>query len=255
MDNFAEKLAKIICEARRMVVFTGAGVSTESGVPDFRSKGGVFELIEKKYKMSPEEMLSIDFFESDSKLFYEIYRSVFLNSQPEPNACHRAFAELEEYGIVSAVITQNIDNLHQLGGSRNVLELHGNMFRNICSSCGKKFTSDYILNSAPDVPKCDECGRIVRPDVVLYGEALNSEVMRESVYAIGGADTMLVAGTSLKVYPAAGFINYFEGKNLIFVNRDPTPFDSFATMISRENIGVLMEETMKIFRSLKKKEY
>lgn len=244
MSSNAKKLAEIIRGSKRMVVFTGAGVSTESGISDFRSKGGVFEQIEKKYRMSPEEMLSIDFFERDPRLFYEIYRATFLGSNPEPNDCHKAFARLEEMGIVKAVVTQNIDDLHQRGGSKKVLELHGNMFRNVCSSCRKGFSLDYVADPKNPVPKCDACGDIVRPDVVLYGEALDSDVIQESVRFISEADTLLVAGTSLRVYPAAGFINYFEGKDLVLVNRDSTPFDGMATLVIRESIGSLMKQVM-----------
>ncbi len=244
MSSNAKKLAEIIRGSKRMVVFTGAGVSTESGISDFRSKGGVFEQIEKKYRMSPEEMLSIDFFERDPRLFYEIYRATFLGSNPEPNDCHKAFAKLEEMGIVKAVVTQNIDDLHQRGGSKKVLELHGNMFRNVCSSCRKGFSLDYVADPKNPVPKCDACGDIVRPDVVLYGEALDSDVIQESVRFISEADTLLVAGTSLRVYPAAGFINYFEGKDLVLVNRDSTPFDGMATLVIRESIGSLMKQVM-----------
>ena len=244
MSSNAKKLAEIIRGSTRMVVFTGAGVSTESGISDFRSKGGVFEQIEKKYRMSPEEMLSIDFFERDPRLFYEIYRATFLGSNPEPNDCHKAFAKLEEMGIVKAVVTQNIDDLHQRGGSKKVLELHGNMFRNVCSSCRKGFSLDYVADPKNPVPKCDACGDIVRPDVVLYGEALDSDVIQESVRFISEADTLLVAGTSLRVYPAAGFINYFEGKDLVLVNRDSTPFDGMATLVIRESIGSLMKQVM-----------
>ena len=244
VNKNVEKLIKIIKESKSMVIFTGAGVSTESGVPDFRSKGGVFEQIEKQYHLSPEEMLSIYFFREDTKLFYEIYRTIFLNSQPQPNDCHRAFAELEKRGIVRSVVTQNIDNLHQLGGSKRVLEMHGNMFRNICSKCGKNFSIDYVKDPKNPIPKCDECGAIIRPDVVLYGEPLNAEVMTEAAKDIAQADAMLVTGTSLRVYPAAGFVDYFEGKNLVIVNRESTPYDFKARFVMRDNIGELMKEVM-----------
>ncbi|MCQ2736058.1 MAG: NAD-dependent protein deacylase [bacterium] len=246
MKSNAKKLADIIRQSERMVIFTGAGVSTESGISDFRSKGGVFEQIRNRYGLSPEEMLSIDFFHADTKLFYKIYRATFLGSNPKPNAAHRAFADLERRGIARAVVTQNIDDLHQRAGSKKVLELHGNMFRNICSSCGKGFGLEYVADPSMPVPKCDDCGGVVRPDVVLYGESLDPDVMSESARVISEADTLIVAGTSLRVYPAAGFINYFEGRSLVLINRDATPFDSSASFVVRDNVGGIMEEAMKL---------
>ena len=240
--NEIEKLAEIISKSKYLVAFTGAGVSTESGVPDFRSKGGVFDMLRKKYKKSPEEILSIGFFLSNTADFYDIHRSVFLAEKALPNDCHKSFAHLEEIGIMKAVITQNIDNLHQDGGSKKVYELHGNMFRNICSACFKEFPQSYLGETG--VPHCDVCGKVVRPDIVFYGEGLDQNVIGGSIKEIGNADTLIVAGTSLSVYPAAGLINYFNGENLILINRDQTSYDSMASLIIREPVGATMKKAL-----------
>ncbi len=242
-----EDCAEILSGSKYTVAFTGAGVSTESGVPDFRSPGGVFDMLREKYQRSPEEILSIDFFVQNTALFYQIHKSVFLKQKPLPSGCHKAFARLEEMGIMKSVITQNIDNLHQDAGSHNVWELHGNMFRNICSDCGKNFPLSFIEKSA-DVPHCDDCNGVVRPDIVFYGESLDFDVMEASVDEIKKADTLIVAGTSLRVYPAAGLINYFAGKNMILINRDRTPYDSMASIVINDMAGAVMEKMVEKVR-------
>ena len=239
-----KKCAELISNSKYLVAFTGAGVSTESGVPDFRSKGGVFELLKKKYKRSPEEILSIDFFLRNTKDFFDIHRSVFLAERALPNDCHKSFAELEKRGIMKCVVTQNIDNLHQDGGSKTVYELHGNMFRNICSSCRKEFSLEYL--GTQGVPYCDDCSDVVRPDIVFYGEGLDQNVIENSVDNIRRADTLIVAGTSLQVYPAAGFISYFSGENLILINRDETPYDSSASLIIRDPVAKVMKDIINL---------
>lgn len=239
-----KKCLELILNSNYLVAFTGAGVSTESGVPDFRSKGGIFEMLQKKYKRSPEEILSIDFFQKNTRDFFEIHRSVFLSERVLPNDCHKAFADLEKKGIIKCVITQNIDNLHQDGGSRTVYELHGNMFRNICSSCKKEFSLEYL--GIKGIPYCDDCGDVVRPDIVFYGEGLDQNVIEKSVENLRSADTLIVAGTSLQVYPAAGLISYFSGKNLILMNRDETPYDSLASIIIREPVAQTMRKIMEL---------
>ncbi|MBR5389932.1 MAG: NAD-dependent protein deacylase [Clostridia bacterium] len=230
-----ETLQNWIDESRRIVFFGGAGVSTESGVPDFRSQDGLYR---QTWKYPPETILSHTFFRQNTAEFYEFYRAKMLPLEAKPNAAHKKLAELERAGNLTAVITQNIDGLHQAAGSRNVLELHGSVHRNYCTRCGRFFDADFIKKSK-GVPRCD-CGGIVKPDVVLYEESLDGDVISRAVEALENADLLIVGGTSLAVYPAAGLIQYYGGRRIVLINRDPTPYDGRAGLILREPIGQVL---------------
>jgi NAD-dependent deacetylase len=224
-----------IQESRYIVFFGGAGVSTESGVPDFRSADGLYH---QKYAYPPEVILSHSFFNHNTEEFYRFYRDKMLYTEAEPNPAHKALAKLEEMGKLKAVITQNIDGLHQKAGSKCVLELHGSVHRNHCQSCGKFYGLDNILASV-GVPRCT-CGGIIKPDVVLYEEPLDDKVVHQAVRYIQKADLLVVGGTSLSVYPAAGFIQYLRNGKMAVINRDPTPADSRADLVLREPIGQVL---------------
>ena len=230
-------LQEIVEKSRNIVFFGGAGVSTESGIPDFRSTDGLYNM---KYDVPPEEILSRTYFDSHTEKFYEFYRDKMLFPEAKPNAAHLALARAEKAGKLTAVVTQNIDGLHTAAGSRTVYELHGSVLRNYCMKCGKFYPLKFILNST-GVPRCD-CGGIIKPDVVLYEEALDNDVCDAAVNAISLADTLIVAGTSLTVYPAAGMIRYFGGKNLVLINRDKTPMDSAATLVLHEKVGEVLSK-------------
>ena len=227
-----EQFKEIIENNNNIVFFGGAGVSTESGIPDFRSKDGLYN---QKYKYPPEEILSHTFFMNNTNEFYKFYKEKLNSLKYEPNITHIKLAELENQGKLKAVITQNIDGLHQKAGSKNVLELHGSVLRNYCMKCHKFYDAETVFNSI-EIPKC-ECGGVIKPDVVLYEEGLDDTIITESIRAIQKADTMIVAGTSLTVYPASGLINYFRGKNLVLINRDVTPFDSKADLVINQKLG------------------
>ena len=228
-----EKLADILSKSTNAVFCGGAGMSTESGIPDFRSANGIYnQKLNKTF--SSEEMASHNFFLNHPEEFFAFYRERFVYLDAKPNAGHLALAELERRGILSAVITQNIDGLHQIAGSKVVYELHGSIRRSYCTKCGKKYGVEFILNNVP-IPYCD-CGGIVKPDVVLYGESLDNETISNSIQAILNADTLIVGGTSLIVYPAAGLIDYFRGEHLILINKTATRADSDAELVIRENI-------------------
>jgi len=229
------ELQKIVDESQYIVFFGGAGVSTESGIPDFRSADGLYN---QKYDVPPETMLSHTYFEKHPEEFFRFHRDKMICTWAKPNAAHLKLAELERAGKLKAVVTQNIDGLHQAAGSQVVYELHGSVLRNYCLKCGKTYGVEFILESE-GVPRC-ACGGIVRPDVVLYEEALDQEQIEGAVLAISRADTLIIGGTSLTVYPAAGFINYFRGKNLVLINRDPTPFDHRATLVLHEKVGEVL---------------
>lgn len=231
MDNI-ERLKKLVEESNNIVFFGGAGVSTESGIPDFRSKDGLYN---QKYKYSPETILSHSFFLNNTKEFYDFYREKMNSLKYEPNITHRKLAELEEKGKLKAVITQNIDGLHQKAGSKKVLELHGSVLRNYCMKCNKFYDAKYVFEGK-DIPKCN-CGGIIKPDVVLYQEPLDYDVFEEAVEKISNADLLIVAGTSLTVNPACSLIQYFNGKNLVLINRDATPYDNRADLLIRESLG------------------
>lgn len=230
-------LQQIIDGSNYLVFFGGAGVSTESGIPDFRSVDGLYN---QKYDYPPETILSHTFFKKHTAEFYRFYRDKMIIEGVKPNAAHLKLAELEKAGKLKAVITQNIDGLHQAAGSKAVYELHGSTLRNYCTRCGKFFGVDAVKNSR-DVPKCD-CGGIIKPDVVLYEEGLDDETVNGAVEHIMRADTLIIAGTSLTVYPAAGFIRFFRGKELVLINRDETPMDGSATFLSREKVGKVLSE-------------
>lgn len=237
-ENNIELLQQIIDESNNIVFFGGAGVSTESGIPDFRSVDGLYN---QKYDYPPEEILSHSFFFSHQDYFYNFYRDKMLCLDAQPNAAHLKLAELEAAGKLSAVVTQNIDGLHQKAGSKTVYELHGSVLRNYCMDCKKAFSAEYILNSN-DVPRCDECGGLIKPDVVLYEEGLDGNTIDGAVNAIASADCLIVAGTSLVVYPAAGFIRYFRGKHFVLINRDPTPADKLANLVIHRKVGEILSQ-------------
>ena len=234
--SMLDRLRQVTAHARRMVFFGGAGVSTESGIPDFRSVDGLYH---QRYSEPPEEILSHHYFLAHPESFFEFYRDKMLYPDAQPNAAHRRLAQWEAEGRLNMVVTQNIDGLHQKAGSKKVAELHGSVLRNHCMKCGKAYPLQYILDTR-GVPRCD-CGGIIKPDVVLYEEGLDERTIHQAVTAIARADVLIVGGTSLAVYPAAGFLNYFEGDELILINRDPTPRDSQATMLIRDPIAQVME--------------
>lgn len=237
MDKITE-LQKIIDNSDNIVFFGGAGVSTESGIPDFRSVDGLYN---QKYDYPPEQILSHTFFVRNTKEFYRFYKDKMLALDILPNAAHKKLAELEKAGKLKAVVTQNIDGLHQKAGSKVVYELHGTVHENYCTSCGKRFDAFYVKNS-DSVPKCDSCGGLIKPDVVLYEEGLDDNTIRGAVNAIANADTLIVAGTSLTVYPAAGLIQYFRGENLVLINRDPTPVDAKADLVFHDKVGEVLSK-------------
>lgn len=229
------QLQQIINESNNIVFFGGAGVSTESGIPDFRSVDGLYN---QKYDYPPEEILSHTFFKTHTEYFYDFYRDKMLVLDAEPNAAHLKLAELEHVGKLTAVVTQNIDGLHQKAGCKNVFELHGSVHRNYCTSCHKFYNAEYI-KSSKGVPRCN-CGGIIKPDVVLYEEGLDDNTVSGAINAIKNADCLIVAGTSLNVYPAAGFIRYFCGKHFVLINRDPTPADSMADLVIHDKVGKVL---------------
>lgn len=231
--------SEMVQSSDNIVFFGGAGVSTESGIPDFRGSGGLYT--DSTAKIPPEVILSHDYLYAHPKQFYGYYRSNMLYPDAKPNACHLALARLERMGKLKAVITQNIDGLHQKAGSENVIELHGSSLRNYCVKCGRKYYLDYVI-SCEGVPKCDGCGGFVRPDVVMYGEGLDSHAIEAAVRAVSECDMLIVGGTSLTVYPAAGLVNYYCGNKFVIINRDPTPFDSHANMVIRRPIAEVFAE-------------
>ena len=232
MNKIIDALQSIIDKSENIVFFGGAGVSTESGIPDFRSADGLYH---QHYQYPPEEVVSHDFFWAHTAAFYAFYKERMLYPEAQPNPAHKALAALERAGRLKAVITQNIDGLHQMAGSREVLELHGSVHRNFCTQCGRFFELAYILD-ADGVPVCP-CGGIIKPDVVLYGEALDETTLNAAVRAIRRADLLLVGGTSLNVYPAAGLLRYFTGAALAVVNKTPTPADARADLVIQASIG------------------
>ena len=229
-------LQSMIDTARRIVFFGGAGVSTESGIPDFRSVDGLYH---QKYAYPPETILSHTFFMRHTEEFYRFYRDKMLCLDAQPNAAHRKLAEMEEKGKLIGVVTQNIDGLHQKAGSRAVFELHVSVHRNYCRKCGKAYSAEYILHST-GVPHC-ACGGVIKPDVVLYEEALDGNTVEGAVRRIEQADLLIIGGTSLAVYPAAGLLQYFHGDNVVQINRDPTPYDDRAALSLHENIGQVLD--------------
>ena len=234
MDNEKiEKLQQMIDESNHIVFFGGAGVSTESHIPDFRSTDGLYH---QTYKYPPEVMVSHTFYTQHTEEFYDFYKNKMIFLDAKPNKAHLKLAEMERAGKLSAIVTQNIDGLHQAAGSKNVFELHGSVHRNYCQKCGKFFDVNYVVN-AKGVPYCDECGGIIKPDVVLYEEGLDSQTINGAVRAISKADMLIIGGTSLVVYPAAGMIDYFKGKYLAVLNRDATSRDKQADLCITDPIG------------------
>ncbi len=244
MDKYLQ-LKNIIDQSSYTVLFTGAGISCPSGIPDFRSEKGLYS--EKGEGYSPEQIISHGFFVSHTDKFYDFYKSKMVYPDAKPNAAHLYFAELEQKGKLAAVITQNIDGLHQAAGSKNVLEFHGSVLRNYCTRCGKFYGVDFIMRSK-GVPHCSVCGDVVKPDVVLYEEGIDGEIYQKSIEAMDRADTVIVVGTSLAVYPAAGLISCFNGHNLVLINKQPTPFDRYAGLVFNEDVT----DVIKKLRELEK---
>ena len=232
-----EQLQAMIDESNRIVFFGGAGVSTESNIPDFRSATGIYH---QKYKYSPEQVVSHSFFMKYPEAFYEFYKEKMMILDAKPNAAHLKLAELEQAGKLQAVVTQNIDGLHQAAGSRKVYELHGSIHRNYCMKCHRFFDASYMLHSA-GVPKC-ECGGVIKPDVVLYEEGLDNEVVSDAIRTIAEAEVMIVGGTSLAVYPAAGLLDYFSGRALVLINKGATPQDRNADLLIQKPIGQIFSQ-------------
>ena len=238
MDESVERLKELVSRCDNIVFFGGAGVSTESGIPDFRSVDGLYS---QKYDYPPETILSHDFFIKNTSQFYRFYREKMLFPDAEPNDAHRALSELEKKGKLRAVITQNIDSLHQKSGSRNVLELHGSVHRNYCMKCSRFYDLEYIMNSR-DIPRC-ECGGIIKPDVVLYQEGLDNDTIEKAIRYISQAEMLIIGGTSLGVYPAAGLVDYFRGKDLVLINKGATSRSCRASLVIDRKIG-------EVFRNL-----
>lgn len=237
MKEKIQRFKQLVNESNKIVFFGGAGVSTESGIPDFRSKDGLYN---QQYNYPPEEILSHKFFMKHLEEFYKFYKEKMNSLQYEPNITHIKLAELENKGKLKAIITQNIDGLHQKAGSQNVYELHGSVLRNYCMKCNKSYSAEYVFSSN-GIPKCS-CGGIIKPDVVLYDESLNHQILHESIKNIEKADLLIVAGTSLTVQPACSLIDYFEGKNLVLINKDETIYDYKADLVINEELGRVFKE-------------
>lgn len=238
MQDKLEILKKWVDESKKLVFFGGAGVSTESGIPDFRSVDGLYH---QQYDYPPETILSHTFYMQKTEEFYRFYRAKMLALDAEPNAAHFKLARWEQEGKLQAVVTQNIDGLHQKAGSKKVYELHGSVHRNYCLKCGAFYSAEYILNSE-GVPKCEKCGGQIKPDVVLYEEGLDQATLEGAVKAISGADILVIGGTSLTVYPAAGLIDYYRGKRLVLINKSVTPMDSRANLLIQGSIGEIFSQ-------------
>lgn len=235
-------LENILAKTKSLVFFGGAGVSTESGIPDFRSVDGLYH---QKFRYPPEVMLSHSFYESHTAEFFDFYRKKLIVHGAKPNAAHLRLAKLERQGVCKAVVTQNIDGLHQAAGSQTVYELHGSTLRNYCTRCGKFYPVEFIEQAGDQgdgIPRCTACGGIVKPDVVLYEEGLDEQTLENAVHAIAAADTLIVGGTSLAVYPAAGLLRYFRGDELVVINKQPTPADGMATLVVNQPIGQALAE-------------
>lgn len=245
MDN--EKInsfASMILNSRSTVFFGGAGVSTESGVKDYRSEDGLYNTV-KQYGIPPEVILSHSFFKAHPDVFYDFYYKYFLQTRADPNPAHMVLSELERRSLLDAVITQNIDGLHQSAGSKNVIELHGTVYRYHCSECGREFPLQEVIDCAGKVPVCSLCGGKIKPDVVLYEEPLDDDTVNRAVRAIANAELLIIGGTSLAVYPAAGLLRYVRGDNIVLINRDETNYDDRANLIFRDKIGEVMSAVLK----------
>lgn len=233
-----EKLKSMVNESSNIVFFGGAGVSTESNIPDFRTDDGIFK--NSKYKYSPEVMLSRSFFSKNPKDFFDFYKTAMIYKDAKPNLAHLSLANLEKKGKLKAIITQNIDGLHQAAGSKNVLELHGSIHRNYCMDCKKYFNLDYIINIESEIPRCDKCHGIIKPDVVLYEESLDMDTLHNAINYIKNADMLIVGGTSLVVYPAAGLVDYYQKDKLVLINKLPTAYDEKANIVINDSIGKIL---------------
>lgn len=235
------ELFEIIRKSSNIVFFGGAGVSTESGIPDFRSSQGLYAS-KSDYKYEPEKILSQSFFEKHPEEFFSFYKEKMIYIDAEPNKAHTALRRLEEMGKLKGVITQNIDGLHQMAGTKKVIELHGSIHRNYCTKCGSQYNLEYIINSKTFVPYCEKCGRMIKPDVVLYEEALDEDTISEAVHLINNAEVLIVGGTSLVVYPAAGLIRYYRGDKLVLINKSSTNYDNVASLVINDSIGAVLED-------------
>lgn len=238
-----EKLREIINNSKSITLFTGAGISVPSGIPDFRSASGIFNS-KSKTDTSPEEIISKTYFFKNTKLFYEYYRKHLIFKDALPNLAHKYFSKLEKEGKLKAVVTQNIDNLHQAAGSKNVLELHGSVHRNNCIDCNKFYGLYHIVNS-DDIPFCEDCGGIIKPDVVLYEESLDEKVLSDAINNIQNSDTLIIVGTSLVVYPAAGLVRYFRGNNIVLINKQKTSYDDYANLVFNEDVVEVIKKLEK----------
>lgn len=241
--NKIETLAQMIKSSSNTVFFGGAGVSTESGLKDFRSKDGLYH---EKYKYQPEEILSHHFFLENQEEFYKFYRDKLNSLNYHPNITHIVLAKLEQKGLLNTIITQNIDGFHQMAGSKNVIELHGSVLRNYCMKCNKFYDAKKVF-STQGIPKCS-CGGIIKPDVVLYEESLNEEDLENAINKVKEAELLIIGGTSLNVYPAAGLINYFKGKHLVLINKEKTPYDTLCDLVIYDNIGKVMKELIQVLK-------
>ena len=241
--DYIYELSEIIKNSRSMVFFGGAGVSTESGIPDFRSENGLYQA-KNEFGYAPEDMLSHEFLVDHTKEFFSYYKKYVVYADAKPNGAHTGLAKLEQSGILAAIITQNIDGLHQAAGSQSVLELHGSIHRNTCLKCGRKFSLEYVCSSSDVIPYCDLCGGIVRPDVVLYNEQLDDVILKTALERLQNADALIVGGTSLAVYPAASLVRYFYGSKLIVINKSRTDVDKSANLVISEPIGEVFNRVM-----------
>jgi NAD-dependent deacetylase len=233
----------MIKSSNNIVFFGGAGVSTESSIPDFRSEAGLYKT-KNNFSYDPEVMLSHSFFINHTEDFFDFYKSKMIYEKAQPNAAHYALSKLEKIGKLKVIITQNIDNLHQKAGSKNVLELHGSVHRNYCMNCKELYPLGYVIKSPNLVPICTKCGGIIRPDVVLYGENLDADILKSSVQYIKQADLLIVGGTSLVVYPAAGLIDYYKGNKLVLINKSTTSYDRIANLVVNDSIGKVLDEAV-----------
>ena len=235
-------LKTMIEQSDNILFFGGAGVSTESGIPDFRSEQGIYNTV-RKFGVSPETILSHTYFWQNPEKFYDFYKTTMIYKEAGPNKAHLALAKLEAEGKLKAVVTQNIDGLHQMAGSKNVYELHGSILKNRCTKCGRFYTLDEIM-AKDGVPRCDDCGSIIKPEVVLYEEGLDEDTINQSIEAISAADVLIVGGTSLNVYPAAGFIRYYHGNKLVLINKSETPYDKYANLLIHDSIGKVLAQAV-----------
>ena len=243
MNDKIKELKELIEKSNNIVFFGGAGVSTESNIPDFRSSSGLFsERLNKNF--TPEQLVSHTFFVKYPDEFFKFYKDKLIYPEAKPNNAHKALAKLEEMGKLNAVITQNIDGLHQMAGSKKVLELHGSVHRNYCSKCHKFFDLDEMLALPGNIPHCDKCGAVVKPDVVLYEEGLDNDVINETIKALTYADLLIIGGTSLVVYPAASFINYYRGRDMVLINKSSTGYDNMASLVINDAIGEVLKEAV-----------